>query len=126
MKRVLFLILLGSICLAPIAGSRAQPTTDSAVVRTANLDAEVMGFLGRELALHLADIKTALLELGRLTGADARALPRERRKSCEAHARTVSSLRAFSVQKSLINCSRSSLSSAKHTRCAAVKSTVRQ
>jgi hypothetical protein len=58
MKRVLCSIVLGSICLAPIAGSRAQPTTDSAVVRSADLDAEVMGFLGRELALHLTDIKT--------------------------------------------------------------------
>jgi hypothetical protein len=57
MKRVLFLILLGSISLAPIAGSNAQPSSDSAV-RTADLDAEVTDFLGRELALHLADIKT--------------------------------------------------------------------
>src|SRR5713226_9881394 len=58
MKRVLFLIFLGSIWLAPIAGSRAQPTTDSAVVRTADLDAEVKEFLSKELALHLADIKS--------------------------------------------------------------------
>ncbi len=58
MRRMLFLILLGSICLAPSAGPRAQPTTESHVVRTADLDAEVVDFLGKELALHLADIKT--------------------------------------------------------------------
>src|SRR5216684_145618 len=58
MKRVLFLILLGSISLSPIAGSKAQPSKNSPVVRTADFDTEVMDFLDRELALHLADIKS--------------------------------------------------------------------
>ena len=58
MKRVLFLILLGSISLAPIARANAQPPRDTAVVKTADLDAEVMDFLSRELAVHLADIKS--------------------------------------------------------------------
>src|ERR1700674_581443 len=58
MKRVLFLIFLGSISLAPIAESHAQTSADSAVVKTADLDSEVVNFLSKELALHLADIKT--------------------------------------------------------------------
>src|SRR6266481_5333009 len=58
MRRVLFLILLGSIFLAPIARANAQQSRDSTVVKTADLDAEVMDFLSRELALHLADIKS--------------------------------------------------------------------
>src|SRR5258706_5455919 len=56
MKRVIFLILLASISLSLTTRANAQQSRDSAVVKTADLDAEVMDFLGRELALHLADI----------------------------------------------------------------------
>jgi hypothetical protein len=58
MKRVIFLVLLVSISLALTARANAQQSRDAAVVKTADLDAEVTGFLGRELALHLADIKS--------------------------------------------------------------------
>src|SRR5258707_13301968 len=58
MKRVIFILLLASISLAQTARANAQQSGDSALVKTADLDAEVMKFLGRELALHLADIKS--------------------------------------------------------------------
>src|SRR6266849_2835649 len=58
MKRIIFLVLLASISLALTARANAQQPRDSAVVKTADLDAEVMDFLSRELALHLADIKS--------------------------------------------------------------------
>src|SRR5712691_10011998 len=58
MKRVIFLILLASISLSLTARANAQQSRDSAVIKIADLDAEVMDFLSRELALHLVDIKS--------------------------------------------------------------------
>jgi hypothetical protein len=56
-NRALLSFLIISL-LAPGVGSGAQPSTGPAIIETADLDAEVMNFLSRELALHLADIKT--------------------------------------------------------------------
>src|SRR5258708_28657227 len=71
MKRVIFLILLASISLALAARATAQQSRDSAVVKIADLNSEVVDFLGRELALHLADIKSYDRPPGKVLGGGA-------------------------------------------------------
>ena len=61
--------LLTSITTSAAAGSQSSLTTTTMMVKSADLRAEINSFLGKELAVHLGDIKTLEPPPDRVVGA---------------------------------------------------------